>query len=382
MAMSIALSAGVRQSLSAVQSATSQLSTIQNRLSTGKKVNTALDNPGNFFTASGLNNRANDLSRLLDDMGQSIKTLQAADKGLSSITNLVENAQSIAKQARAFKIEASVVTGNAATAVSADTVVDDATNATPPGLAFAVGETLTVTAGTGASQTVITYTTVANDTVQDILDDINADADISARIVDGQLEITDKKGRAITVAGTATEANLMGTSLTAAASEDKRVTLQADYDDLMSQIDQLARDSGYNGVNLLDGDDLSVQFNEKGSSKLNIDGADISATGLGIDTAQLDTAANIETALTSLKSALDELRTQSSTFGSNLSVVQNRQDFTNAMIGILQQGADALVMADANEEGANLLALQTRTQLAQTTLSMAAQSDQSVLRLF
>jgi flagellin-like hook-associated protein FlgL len=380
--MSIALSAGVRQSLSAVQSATSQLSTIQNRLSTGKKVNTALDNPGNFFTASGLNNRANDLSRLLDDMGQSIKTLQAADKGLSSITNLVENAQSIAKQARAFKIEASVVTGNAATAVSADTVVDDATNATPPGLAFAVGETLTVTAGTGASQTVITYTTVANDTVQDILDDINADADISARIVDGQLEITDKKGRAITVAGTATEANLMGTSLTAAASEDKRVTLQADYDDLMSQIDQLARDSGYNGVNLLDGDDLSVQFNEKGSSKLNIDGADISATGLGIDTAQLDTAANIETALTSLKSALDELRTQSSTFGSNLSVVQNRQDFTNAMIGILQQGADALVMADANEEGANLLALQTRTQLAQTTLSMAAQSDQSVLRLF
>jgi flagellin-like hook-associated protein FlgL len=125
-----------------------------------------------------------------------------------------------------------------------------------------------------------------------------------------------------------------------------------------------------------------VQFNETGSSKLNISGAEIDAAGLEIESAQLDTDANIETALKSLKSAIDELRSQSGTFGSHLSVVQNRQDFTKGMIDILQQGSDALVVADTNEEGANLLSLQTRSQLAQTTLSMAAQADQAVLRLF
>ncbi len=94
--MAVTLSAGVRQALSSIQSTASQQSTIQNRLATGKKVNSALDNPASFFTASGLNNRANDLTRLMDDMGQAVKTLEAADKGIKAITKLVENAQSIA----------------------------------------------------------------------------------------------------------------------------------------------------------------------------------------------------------------------------------------------------------------------------------------------
>jgi flagellin-like hook-associated protein FlgL len=380
----ITLSAGVRQSLSSLQSAASQSSTIQNRLATGKKVNSALDNPSNFFTASGLNNRANDLTRLLDDMGQAVKTLQAADKGISAVTKLVENAQSVAKQAKAFKREESTLTGSSSTDLTGATTLD--------ALGFTNGSTLTLTiegeGGAADDVTTLTITTATAMDVDDILaafdaaDGTNVDASISG----GELQLTDSKGRGLTLASSAAAGltGLVGSSTTAAATEDKRATLQEDYDSLMTQINQLARDSSYNGVNLLDGDDLSVQFNENGSSKLDIKGTNVSAgsSGLAIDDENLDTDANIEAALKSLKTATDTLRTQSSTFGSNLSVVQNRQDFTKGMVDTLQQGADALTAADMNQEGANLLALQTRSQLAQTTLSMASQADQAVLRLF
>src|SRR3954454_17173149 len=98
---SIALSSGVRQALSSIQSTSAQQSVIQNRLATGKKVNSALDNPTSYFTASGLSNRAGDLGTLLDDMGQAVKTLEAADKAITAIGKLVDNAKSIAKQAQA-----------------------------------------------------------------------------------------------------------------------------------------------------------------------------------------------------------------------------------------------------------------------------------------
>src|SRR4051794_8009958 len=100
MASNITLSAGVRQNLLALQSTASLMSLTQNRLATGKKVNSALDNPANFFTSSSLNARASDLNALLDSIGQAQKTLEAADTGITSLTKLVESAKSIAKQAR------------------------------------------------------------------------------------------------------------------------------------------------------------------------------------------------------------------------------------------------------------------------------------------
>src|SRR5436190_811800 len=96
----VVLSAGVRQNLLALQSTASLMSLTQNRLATGKKVNSALDNPGNFFTSQSLNNRASDLNSLLDSIGQAQKTLEAADQGITSLTKLVESAKSVAKQAR------------------------------------------------------------------------------------------------------------------------------------------------------------------------------------------------------------------------------------------------------------------------------------------
>ena len=91
---------------------------------------------------------------------------------------------------------------------------------------------------------------------------------------------------------------------------------------------------------------------------------------------------NLNAALKNLSTALGTLRSQASNFGSSLSVVQTRQDFTKATIDTLQTGSDNLVLADTNAEGANLLALQTRQSLSTTSLSLAAQAANSVLRLF
>ena len=374
--MAITLSAGVRQALSSIQSTASQQSTIQNRLATGKKVNSALDNPSSFFTASGLNNRANDLSSLLDAMGQSIKTLEAADKGIKAITKLVENAQSIAKQAQSSASSNIKTTGTAD--LSAYTAVaGDAGN-----LVFKVGG--------GSAQTVAVAT---GDTGQDVVDAINAtDSGVKASLGDdGKLNIEALNGESLeidasTTAATATALGVStGVKTRAAGDEnDTRKTAAADFNSIREQINQLAKDAGYNGTNLLTGDAMRVQFNEDSSSKLDIKGANLDSEGLGISASQGDFQANsdIQSAVDELKSAVDSLRSQSATFGANLSVVQNRQDFTKGMVDTLNAGADALVAADPNEEGATLLALNTRAQLSQTALSLASQQDQAVLRLF
>jgi flagellin-like hook-associated protein FlgL len=161
-------------------------------------------------------------------------------------------------------------------------------------------------------------------------------------------------------------------------------TLEDQYDALIDQIDAMATDSGYKGMNLLDSDTLSVVFNEDGSAKLEVAGFDGSATaGLGIAVAgDFSVAANIDTAIGQLDDALAELRTQSQALSANLSVVTARQEFTNNMINVLTTGADNLTAADLNEEGANMLMLQTRQSLGTTALSLSAQAAQSVLRLF
>jgi flagellin-like hook-associated protein FlgL len=369
----ITLSAGVRQSLSALQSAASQQSTIQNRLATGKKVNSALDNPASFFTASGLNNRASDLSRLLDDMGQSIKTLEAADKGIKAITKLVENAQSIAKQAQSSASANIKATGSAALT---DAVTADA------------GDVEIIIDGA----TAVDVSIADGDTINEIVDKFNAVAGLKASLDDsGNLQLEALNGESLEIgsgstAATLTHIGIASGAKTRASDDDNATRAKAseDFDSIREQINQLAKDAGYNGTNLLSGDSLKVTFNEDGTSSLSVKGTNLDSSGLGISASVGDFQANsdIEAAVDELKAAVDTLRTQASTFGANLSVVQNRQDFTKGMIDTLKGGADALVVADPNEEGANLLALQTRAQLASTTLSMASQQDQAVLRLF
>jgi flagellin len=171
-----------------------------------------------------------------------------------------------------------------------------------------------------------------------------------------------------------------------ATSTSTRAGLVSQFNNILSQITTTAQDASYNGVNLLNGDQLKLVFNEKGTSTLSITGVSFTADGLNLSnlTVGTDFVDNASTngVLTTLNQASITLRSQASTFGSNLSVVQNRQDFSKNLINVLQTGSAQLTLADTNEEGANLLALQTRQQLSLTSLSLASQADQAVLRLF
>ncbi|MFZ0845449.1 MAG: flagellin [Pseudolabrys sp.] len=267
---SVTLSAGVRQNLLSLQSTADQLSVTQNRLATGKKVNSALDNANEYFTSQALDNRANSLSSLLDGITNGVNTIQAANNGISAITKLVQSAQSLITQAQ---------------------------------------------------QT--TDTTV-------------------------------------------------------------RASLATQYGATLTQIDQLAGDSGYNGINLLSGNSLTLTLNETGTSSATISGVTDTSAGLSISGASSAWAGDtdIAAAATQLTAALTTLQSQSASLSSSLSTIQIRSDFTKATINTLQTGADSLVAADSNEEGANLLALQTQQSLSTTALSLSAQSDKNVLKLF
>jgi flagellin len=372
----ITLSAGIRQNLLSLQQTADLMATTQNRLATGKKVNSALDNPVSYFTSQSLGNRANDLSSLLDSIGNATQTIQAANNGLTSLTKLVQSAQAIGQQALQSASTSAKVTGTNTTALTAATVH-----------AFTATKTLTVDDGT----TTATYTAAAGDTVQDVLDAINGTAslNITASLNSaGKIVLENNAGGDIVVGGTGSAADLTTLGLTAGtttgAENTTRTSLATQFDDIRTQIDQLAADSGYNGVNLLNGDDLTVKFNETGTSTLAISGVKYNSAGLGVaaSTHTFQTDTDVNAALTNLGTALSSLRSQAAAFGSSLSVVQTRQDFTKAMVNTLQTGADNLVLADSNLEGANMLALQTRQSLSTTALSLAAQASQSVLRLF
>ncbi|MDB5505430.1 MAG: Flagellin [Devosia sp.] len=476
----ITLSKAVRSNLLNLQSTANQMGKTQERLATGLKVNSALDNPTNFFTASALSSRSSDLGRLLDNVSNAVQTIAAADKGISAITKLVEAAQSTARQALQSAAPSFTLDG---TAIAADTrAADTATSA------LAVGDNATaITISDGTNSITATYTTAAgngtttfsnsseldtllrdNDvnvtatggatlTLTSTVDDgsftatgalatakglnvpatvraTNADLaasvaanytlsftaggrtetitfgtgagqvqnlddlenelgdleGVSAKVVDGAISVTTKGGNPFTVAtsnaAVNTAVNLTSATYEPTEGDSKRSELVGQYNDVLKQIDQLAKDSGFNGVNLLNGDDLQVTFNEDGTSKLDVKGTTFNASGLGLneisDDQTWNTNAGINTTLDGLKAATEDLRTQASKFGSNLSVVETRQDFTKNMINVLETGAANLTLADTNEEAANLLALQTRQQLSSTALSLASQADQNVLRLF
>jgi flagellin len=600
----IILSAGVRQNLLALQDTAALMATTQNRLATGKKVNSALDNPSNYFTSQGLSNRASDLNSLLDAIGQAQQTLQAANTGLTALTTLVQSAKSLATQAQqaakggvnytsitgtnAIALDSTSVTSSASTVAAAGAASTQATaTINAAGLAqltsgdlltFKLGTGATVTAtfgaatstatntfsnaagliavlnnGTGPSGNFGTTATAASDgaggvtlTSSDVTQNfttgftsagltasnlstvaatqgdvltisdgthtnnfyrvaagasaangtysdaaslaaaINSPANTIHSTITGTasgtginltaannvgITVTGNTGAAlgfgattvlnnfnatlnglsgtltvgvgsdpsnvltfgsgngqintlaelnaalasindimgstdsthhinlaptssddVTVGGTASILTALGLSTgtttpaaTVVTPSSTRANLQSQYNALLTQIDQLAKDSSNNGVNLIYGDNLKVTFNEDGTSSMTINAVKFDSAGLGL-TALSGTGFqdnhNVDTTLSSIDAALTTLRAQSSAFGSTLTTVQTRQDFTKNLINVLQTGSDNLVLADTNEEGANLLALQTRQSLSTTALSLANQANQAVLKLF
>ena len=269
----ISLTGGMRESLYSIQLSNSLLETIGNRLSTGKKVNSVLDDPINYYRAKEHRDRAADLMVRKDEMSEAVQTIKEGTTGIESLENLVDTAKSLATSA-----------------MSADTTVE-----------------------------------------------IN--------------------------------------------------NLESQFNALMTQIDELASDSGYKGINLLDGTDdtLKVSFDETGDSAVTLTGFDGSASGLGLSTLSTNdwtTASNITDSISELDSAKTTLRSESKTLSTNLNTIKIRQDFTDKTIKNLNDGSDNLILADMDEEAANYLAVQTQQALARNTLSLASQNAQSVLRLF
>ena len=278
----ITLTSGMRANLVSLQKTNDLLELTQKRLSTGKKVNSALDDPVSYFTAVAHEQRASDLAARKDEMSESIQLVKAADAGIESIRSLIAAAKSLATSALS-------------------------------------GESTS---------------------------DIN--------------------------------------------------TLMNQYHQVLAQIDTLADDSAYKGVNLLDSSSVThqVKFDELGTSNLSITGFDASSTGATLTLMSFTTAnqwvsaggtadkLDINSGITRLDNATRALRTESSKLANNLSIITARQDYTQSMINVLKDGAAGLTNADMNEESANMLMLQTRQSLGTTSLSLASQSAQSVLRLF
>ena len=154
------------------------------------------------------------------------------------------------------------------------------------------------------------------------------------------------------------------------------------YNKAFEQYDKLINDSSYQGVNLLNNEKLDVVFNETRNNKLTVQGKDMSSTALGLSKANWTTQGDIANSIQELLAAVNKIRTFQAELGNNYTIIQTRQNFTEALTDVLETGADNLVLADMNEESANYLALQTRQQLATNALSLAANSAQSVLALF
>ncbi len=280
MANAITLTSGMRKNLFSLQNTEKLLQTTQTRLATGLRVQKAVDDPINYFTALDHRQRADDLATRKDEMSESIQLISAANDGVESITALIASAKSLAQSALS----------------SSTTSTIDA--------------------------------------------------------------------------------------------------LRAQYSEVLSQIDLLADDSGYKGTNLLEASTVQheIKFDETGVSSLTITGFDASSTGATLNL--ITAAANswntgsdpnstaINSAITALDNATSALRSEASKLSTNLSTITIRQDFTANMINTLEDGAANLTNADMNEEGANMLMLQTRQQLGTTSLSLASQAAQSVLRLF
>jgi flagellin-like hook-associated protein FlgL len=473
----VTLSAGVRNNLLALQNISKQEATTQQRLATGKKVNSALDNPTEYFTASSLSSRAGELTNLLDSMTNAVNTINAASNGLTSITTTIQSMEATITQARqdaswqstsytlnttgigSSSVKSIGFSGGAVGSTAVNVSLNDTETVTGSGGFSAAGNTLsaggtiTVQAADINGGSAISVTLTTNDTATTAAAAINAAAGATvASVNSNQLVLTDPNaGNKLTVGGSAVAAAGLATTSTATASNADtvdqlvslingnsslagkikasnnagqlqiqnlstsaltvtgvgsngqvdggtgtnsiagnalRANLVTQFNGFRDQLDKTATDSSFNGINLLNGDQLKVFFNESSTSTLTIQSTN--TNGVSSNTLSIGSATNAEfqdnnqldTRLQSLHNALNTVASQASNFGANLSIVENRQDFTNSMINTLTTGATGLTAADTNLEGANMLALQTQQQLSITSLSLASQANQAVLRLF
>jgi flagellin len=275
------------------------------------------------------------------------------------------------------------------------------TGARAAGVGGINGKTLTFSAFNGGTAVNVTFGDGTGGTVK-TLDQLNAalQTDNLQATVDatGKLLITVNNDFASSTLGSVAAGGVLGGTITGAlawstpstpvadvSAQAVRSNLLSQYNNILAQITTTAQDSSFNGINLLGGDTLKLTFNETGKSTLNITGVNFDAPGLGLANLTdgvdfIDNAATNRT-IANLTAASTSLRSEASGLGSNLSIVQIRQDFSKNLINVLQTGSSNLTLADTNEEAANSQALATRQSIAVSALSLANQSQQAVLQL-
>jgi flagellin-like hook-associated protein FlgL len=372
------LSGSARKSVQTLSKFDSLFRKTSQRLSTGLKVNSASDNPTAFFTAKSLNARAGDLNRLLDTVGTKLGSVRTADVGIQAIEKLVQLAQAVVSSATNLPAADPTATGSVDVAAQSDVTA----------LAgVADGDQFSVQAGT---DTAVTITVNSGDTPDELLAQLNAVDNVQALFTSsGQLQISTTNGQDL-ILSEVTSTPLSGLGITAGtfdsttATSPERAAKAAEFDTLLSQIDQLAADSSFLGVNLLAGDSPVLSFSTDGSSSLTLGGVDSSASGLGIAGAANSFRSNsdVSAAGNDLVSAVNSLRDFSSSLSTQLSVADIRNSFTAELRDTLRSGAADLTLADPNEEAASLLALQTRTSIAATSFSITQKAESNILRLF
>lgn len=367
--MSINLSSNARTGLTVLRNVAEQMATTQNRLVTGKAVNSPLDNVSKFFTASSMDSRAASIDALMDNINNAQSTMKAASEGIKGIQGLIKEARGLTNQALASSATNAKVTGSVA--VTSTT-------------AIAATETIVVNTATG---TAYTYTAPAGGgTVQALVDGINgSNSGVKASIEDGKLVLNGSKNEGITVSGAA--AALTATGLTATTTPPPnnatREALSKQFDALRTEIDRIAKDAGINGTNLLAGDKIKLALNENGSSSTTIDGTAVNASSLKVDAAAntWQSDVNITASLDKLIAAGTSLEATAASFSSNQSIINARKDFNASLSDILKSSSSNLTAADMDQEAANLVALQTRQQMATTALSIMQSSETTALRL-
>ena len=338
----ISLTASMRSNLLSLQQTQSLMDTTQERLSTGKKVNSAIDNPSSYYTAQSLTNRASDLSSLLDSMGQAVQTIQAANEGIEAITEFASQAKAIATSAN----------------------------------------------DTSEADSVENYMKQFDEILKQI-DGIAKDSGYKGvNLLDGEdqeLKVVFNEDRSSSLTVKSDDASSEGLGLHAATGAWTSEAEKGDATEFKINGKAMVGAYVFNGDKVYEvkkNYDANVDFNTlvaNGSLvetdyKLNDDKSKAIEVTISKD--------KINTSITEVEDAVSKLRNMASVFGNNYSIVENREEFTENLINVLEEGADKLTLADMNEESANMLALQTRQQLAINSLSLASQAAQSVLSLF
>ena len=341
----ISLTASMRSNLLSLQQTQSLMDTTQERLSTGKKVNSAIDNPSSYYTAQSLTNRASDLSSLLDSMGQAVQTIQAANEGIEAITEFASQAKAIANSAN----------------------------------------------DTSDVDSIENYMKQFDEILEQI-DGIAKDSGykgVNLLEKDQELKVVFNEDRSSSLTVKGDDASSAGLGLE--ASDGKWATkTPKTATEYTTNLKKNAGDFVYKDGKIYKVASQIEDTNDKDIQTLVEEGV-LVETSYTTETSGGDAGKFVEKtinkdaiskSITQVEDAVSKLRNMASVFGNNYSIVENREEFTENLINVLEEGADKLTLADMNEESANMLALQTRQQLAINSLSLASQAAQSVLSLF